>query len=144
MSKAPIINGEGWVKKHQRVHQEEATSWKPSFWLRRNRIHITLADYLATNPDGIGNHDEAGKLLDERANINHEIYHAARTGSTSDAMELAMLKRKGEMLKRVRKRNKTTGGPIFLINGEYVLLTKNVTDAFQSLNWAVRKFREGV
>ena len=44
----------------------------------------------------------------------------------------------------MRKRNKTAGGPVFLINGEYVLLTKNVTDAFQSLNWAVRKLREGV
>ena len=144
MSKAPIINGEGWVKEHQRVHQEAATSWKPSFWLRRNRIHMTLAEYLETNPDGIGTHEEAGKLLQERANINHKIYDAARTGSTSDASELAMLKTKGEMLERVRKRNKTAGGPVFLINGEYLLLTKNVTDAFQSLNWAVRKLREGV
>ena len=142
--KAPITNGQRWVKEHQRVHQEAVTAWRRDFWLRRNGIHLTLAEYLATKPDGIGNHDEAGKLLEERANINHEIYHAARTGSTSDASELAMLKRKGEMLESVRKRNKTAGGPVFLINGEYVLLTKNVTDAFQSLNWAVRKLREGV
>ena len=143
MRKAPIINGEGWVKEHQRVHQETATSWKPSFWLRRNHIHMTLAEYLETNPDGIGTHEEAGKLLQERANINHKIYDAARTGSTSDASELAMLKTKGEMLERVRKRNRTRRGPAFLINGEYVLLTKNVTDAFQTLNWAVRKLHEG-
>lgn len=143
MSKAPIINGKGWVRKHQRVHQEAATSWKPSFWLRRNRIHITLADYLATNPDGIGNHDAAGKVLQARAQINQEIYDAARTGSTSDASELATLKTKGEMLERVRKRNRAARGPAFLINGEYVLMTKNLTDAFQSLNWAVRRLQEG-
>ena len=76
-------------------------------------IHLTLAEYLATKPDGIGNHDEAGKLLEERANINHEIYHAARTGSTSDASELAMLKRKGEMLEACGNVTRQRAGQFF-------------------------------
>ena len=143
ISKAPIINAEGWIGEHQRVHQEAATAWKPIFGRHRDRIHIALAEYLATSPRGIGNHDAAGKVLQARAQINQHGYHARRTKTMSDTSELAILEAKGKMLQRVRKRNRTAGGPIFLINGEYVLMTKNITDAFQSLNWTVRRLHEG-
>lgn len=137
----PLVNARGAARAHQRVHQEAALSWGPEQPLRRRFIHSALAEHLYRAPLSLGSHEAVGAMLKERRNIDPVIYDASRT-SARRPPELAEARAKGRAVQRVLARKRRVHDPVFLVNGTYVIATGSVTDAYQVLNWLVRRIQE--
>ena len=141
MRRIALVNNKGSAREHQIVHREATIAWGPPLPQRRNLIHVALAKHLATDPLGLGSHEAVGNLLDAEKDMSQEVYDAVRT-SASRTVLLEQAKAKGEAIQRAVAGRKERTDPIFLVNGKYVVVTKDATRTFQVLNWLVGQIGE--
>ena len=149
---SPIVSDSGRFVAQQRVHQRIATAWGADEGDERGYLHRGLKRYLYTSPRGMRRKGEEKKFIASTvSNFAYAEYDEA-VASERTARELAMLEAKAaavaELARKRRGRRdpgflgKDRRDPVFLVDGRYVLMSDNVTDTFQSLNWLIRQIRE--
>lgn len=140
MGRIPLVEKAGRTRVHQAVHRVASIAWGPELPGRQNLIHLAMADHLASDPLGLGSHEEVGELLEGVENMSRQVYEAVRT-SAGRVKLLDEAKAKGEAIARALAGKKRTD-PVFLVNGRYVVATEDATRTFQVLNWLVRRLHE--
>lgn len=136
LSRIPLVNEEGRSAARQRLHQEAATAWHSEVASHRNLIHFALADYLEGDGTPLTSHEDIAAMLKQRTKFGGYQELHGRPGLAED---LEGIRAKAAAIRSALGARADTGAPVFLVNGRYVINARNVTRAFQILNWVVRR-----
>ena len=143
VTRGAIVSDQGHFLDHQRRHQRIANAWGKTWNANRHHmLHKEMRDYLAEDARGIGTDKTEREFIRNKvSNGGYELY-VDMLISEDAKQRVRELQRKGQVVSELAKRSGNRRGPIFLVDGKYLVRTGSTMDTFQTMNWIIAKIME--